>query len=284
VTFALDWITSPNADQTSPIIIIITGIAGQTTNHYVRYFAKYCISDKNKYRVAVFNWPGCGDVDLTSPYLDIYGDISCIHTIMEHMAEQHPNVKIHLVGFSLGGNLTLRYLAQVGSDAKVTSAVTLAAGYDLKLGIEALGNSLYMSIITNKWKKILAKHEWLYKPENEINFEEVLKSKTLQELDSKFTLKVTKSVDLDEFYKAHSSNMLSNIKVPCLMLNSKDDPVVPRKDLKYPIDEAYENPYLFAVVTNYGGHMAWATGILQTSGKTWMDTVALEFIQATQYI
>ena len=112
--------------------------------------------------------------------------------------------------------------------------------------------------------------------EKKINIEDVLRTTSSQEFDRKFTIKVAEHTDTEGYYKAGScEDMLKNIKVPVLLLSSKDDPVVAFKGMEGKIKD---NEKLIVANTKVGGHCGFFEGIWKPT--RWYPKPCLEFFEA----
>jgi predicted alpha/beta-fold hydrolase len=78
------------------------------------------------------------------------------------------------------------------------------------------------------------------------------------------------------YHSASAINHLSSdsIKLPLLVVNAKDDPLVPPNAI--PVEKLKNNSSVVAVLTECGGHLGW----LDWLGNNWFNRVAVEYIQA----
>ncbi|EDO34154.1 predicted protein [Nematostella vectensis] len=111
---------------------------------------------------------------------------------------------------------------------------------------------------------------------------EVYGATTLQEIDEAFCRRMACFDDLIEFYQHNSSsNYLHNVKLPLLLLNARDDPIVPEQLYVSPKKHVHENPNAMFVVTEHGGHLGYYEGgLIGISDLTWLDRSLLQYILA----
>lgn len=90
-----------------------------------------------------------------------------------------------------------------------------------------------------------------------INFEEIKHIETWKEFDDKFTLRVHPNFKtVAEYYYASSClNKVKDIKVPTMVIHSKDDPIIPIDCL--PIDECIANDKIIVGIVRKGGHVCY---------------------------
>merc|ERR1719354_348084 len=115
-----------------------------------------------------------------------------------------------------------------------------------------------------------------------INWKHTFSARALQDLDENFTLKMCKETcDVDDFYRCNSSSrVLDRITLPVLLINAKDDPIVPEELHKYPKQLVGINKNALFVRPAYGGHLGFFEGGLVVPNRvTWLDRMLTEFIQ-----
>lgn len=83
---------------------------------------------------------------------------------------------------------------------------------------------------------------------------------------------------IEEYYTESSGkNYLANIKIPFLVLQALDDPIIPSNAIPY---RAFlENPNLILATTHTGGHIAWFEG-WDVATYNWADSACIEFMQS----
>ena len=113
---------------------------------------------------------------------------------------------------------------------------------------------------------------------SETKIESLKSLKTLRELDDLITTPKFLYESTDHYYAMESSkHYIPKIKIPYLILNSLDDPIVPAENIA--VSECLSNPNIILALTEFGGHGAWYEGWNPYS-KTYSDTVALSWFNA----
>ena len=127
------------------------------------------------------------------------------------------------------------------------------------------------NILTRNFFKYIKRNKEIFK--NAVDLDLLFKCKSLRDIDTILTKKIFNIKSLNEYYQQESSvRHLKNIKIPFLILNSKDDPIIP----EFIIDktECLKNKNILLVVTPYGGHL----GFLKNSLKDSLaDDIILDF-------
>jgi predicted alpha/beta-fold hydrolase len=283
VEIAVDWIEGPpDINDATPIILIVPGIAGHSSNDYIKNFVHFC--KLSGFRTVVFNWPGC-DNKLTKPYLQTTGDSKDLKLAVEHIHTHCPRALMMCVGYSLGGNLLLRYLGEDGHNTPFKSAIVLSTGYDVVEGAKKLTSNFYRKALVGKWRGVLLKNKDVFEG-SEIDIERVLKAETPAELDTTFSVPLLKMESLEHYYRSSSAvHFMKHIAIPTLLLNARDDPIIHHSLIDIAIKSMQSNQNLIVGFTKYGGHQGWIQGGFWFSDNiTWMDTICLEFMQSTVHL
>ena len=114
--------------------------------------------------------------------------------------------------------------------------------------------------------------------EPKINYFDLIKSKNLIELDSKFAARLDGFTNIHEFYKGGSCKEdLIRVKVPLLMLSALDDPICFKECIPYV--ECLQNPNVILATTEFGGHLGWYEGWFPLQ-KSFAYSVTTEWCQS----
>ena len=183
----------------------------------------------------------------------------------------------HLIGFSLGGNFSLRVAANAHDRAVSLKNViafcpVIHAGASNRVLNEAK-NKLYGSYFVRKWKRSLRK-KLVHFPE--FSYAEKLDSmKTLEQMNDQLIPKYTGFRNVDEYFDAYAldSERLSNTICPCYLHFAKDDMIIPADG----VEVLAENSNLDVVVTKHGGHCGFLSN---WKFDSWQDDRALAIIQS----
>ena len=197
--------------------------------------------------------------------------------IIDH-ALVHNYREISLVGFSLGGNIILKYLGELGANApsEIKSAVAFSAPCDLTSSSLQLGewqNRIYMSrFMTGLKEKIEIKNEQF---PNQLDLSGLKKMKTFAEFDDRFTAPLNGFTDARDYWtKASSKPHLSNIRIPALLISALNDPFLP--PACFPEEIARASQQFHLEMPKHGGHVGFAT----RSEEYWSETRCGEFLEA----
>jgi predicted alpha/beta-fold hydrolase len=186
---------------------------------------------------------------------------------------------ISLVGFSLGGNLTLKYLGEQSSQlyTNVKRAVTFSVPINLHtscIEISKPSNWVYNKrFLTSLKEKVFKKA----KSFPNINIEPLSSITRLIEFDNLYTAPIHGFIDAVDYYKQCSAiRFIEYIERPTLIVSALNDPFLSTDC--YP-HHLHNHPYLKFEYPKRGGHVGFA--LFNQNGLYWSELKALQFIQST---
>lgn len=261
------------------VVVIIHGLEGSSQSKYVTALGR--ISNEEGYDVAAVNLRGCSGE--TNRLLSSYhsGKTNDLAEILDYLESEKAYESYHIVGYSLGGNLLLKYMGESRNDysSKLQGAVGVSVPCDLKGSSEAIAkfwNMVYMQrFLISLKKKTKIKLEQF--PENDLRKEAILNSKNFLDFDNYFTAPVNGFKDANDYWKQNSCNQfLEGIKIPSLLVTSSDDPFL--SDSCIPLKQAKNNAYFHLEVTKYGGHVGYNSNFDNGSGF-WLERRIIDFFK-----
>jgi uncharacterized protein len=261
------------------LILLIHGLEGSSES-------KYMISSANQFNTmsldtVCFNLRGCSGEDnlLLSTYHS--GKTEDVNFVVDYLLDNYDYNNIIIVGFSLGGNLTLKYLGEKGDTVspKIKGGVAISVPVDIATAekeMDKLKNKLYMEMFFKTMKnKVLEKaHKF---PEYKLDKNKLFKATKFKHLEYLYTVPVFGFESPEDYWiKASSKPYLSKIKTPTLLINSKDDTFLSKAC--YPFDEAHDSEYFFLEAPNYGGHCGFMSSF-KPSDNRWLEQRMEKFIR-----
>ena len=261
------------------LVIIIHGLEGSSDSKYVTALAQ--ISNEYGFDAVAVNLRGCSGE--TNRLLSSYhsGKTDDLAEILTYLEKNQVYDSYHVVGYSLGGNLLLKYMGEDRSDypSKLKAAVGVSVPCDLKGSSESIAkfwNMVYMqNFLLSLKKKTKIKLEQF--PTNGLNQEAILSAKNFLDFDNFFTAPVNGFKDANDYWKQNSCNQfLRGIEVPSLLITSIDDPFLSASCV--PVDEAKNNKFFHLEVTKYGGHVGYNSTFENGSGF-WLEKRIIDFFQ-----
>lgn len=268
----LDW-SYPLTGDSQKLLIILHGLEGNSQRPYVLGMADNF--NRNGWDVAAINLRGCSGV-LNRLYRSYNAGASeDLKEVILHSLSKNKYKEIGLTGFSLGGNLMLKYLGE-GKDVpvEIKAAVAISTPCDLHQSLKKLEepkNRIYSGRFVKKLKQQLLLRESVF-PER-IEKKQILACKSLYAIDELYTGKAHGYENAIDYYeKCSALHFIPSIKIPTLLINAKNDAFL--SDNSTPVALAEDHPYFYLEMPKYGGHV----GFLQHRKTTYTEDRALEFI------
>ncbi len=193
-------------------------------------------------------------------------------------ADNHKGInKIVLVGFSLGGNMTLRYLAEDHLNPKIVAAVAVSVPLELHdscVQISSNSNKIYANRFLKSLKQKVSAKSKVF---SEISTDELPKIRDLQTFDDLYTAPLHGFKDAMDYYNSCSSiYVLDQIKIPTLIINALNDPFLPQSC--YPNKLLDHNPNVYLETPSKGGHVGFYSN--HNNGIYWSEKRTFEFVNA----
>ena len=271
----LDWSYATNVGSRK-LVILSHGLEGNSTRQYILGMVR--ILNQHGFDCLAWNFRGCGgEMNKTARFYHS-GATEDLDLVVQNALSKDYD-QIHLFGFSLGGNLTLKYLGESGADlnAKIRNALVFSVPMDLRacsLSIIQPENKVYMHRFLNTLRpKVNAKAAFF---PDRINVNDQKHVRTLYDFDHVFTAPLHGFNGADHYYEQCSSKFfIKDIAIPTMVINAKNDPIVPFQSL--PLDELRSHTKVCLVATKDGGHCGFRPASVK-NGVYWSEERALQFL------
>ncbi|MFA5907095.1 MAG: alpha/beta fold hydrolase [Desulfobacula sp.] len=269
----LDW----SVNGHDRLAVISHGLEGCTDRAYVKGMVK-AVNDGG-WDALAWNYRSCSEEPnrlLRSYHNGVTDDLSFV---IDHARRKHPYTEIALIGFSLGGNLTLLHLGKETPDPIIKKAVVFSVPCDLKESAAILGkpvNKIYMKrFLIMLHEKIKAKMKLMPGLINDKDYETI---KDFKMFDDRYTAPIHGFKNAEEYWeKCSSKPYLSQIKIPTLIVNAVNDPFLPKAC--FPVKEADANKNLTLLMPESGGHVGFVS--FNRQNLYWSEKQAVDFLNNT---
>jgi uncharacterized protein len=263
---------SPTHSITKSLIILSHGLEGDTSRQYITGMVKNF--NENGFDCLAWNFRSCsGEMNQTKRFYHS-GATDDLETIVKYSLSKGYQ-KIYLAGFSLGGNLTLKYLGEKGQNLypEIQKAVTFSVPLHLSSSGKTIGWLYTKRFNKSLIKKILEKSKRF--PDFQIDTSNIAKIKTLQDFDDAYTSQLHGFIDAEDYYERNSSlYFLDKISIPTLIINAKNDPFLSKECFPFEKIKSMEKIYFQA--PEMGGHCGFYPDDYQ--GVLWSERRALEWV------
>jgi predicted alpha/beta-fold hydrolase len=256
-------------EQKKRLVIISFGMEGDSQRRYVRTMGRALLDYGRD--VWVWNYRGTSGEPNRKVHFYHGGLIDDLSMVVLE-ARKQGYLYIDLIGFSLGGNLTMNYLGRLGYrvPGEIRKAVCFSVPCDVEDCAHQLNlpaNGLYnRRFLKSFQERIREKMKVMPGHIDDLGYDEI---KSLQEYDQRYTVPHFGFESVTAFYRWVSSKyVLAGIQRPTLLVNALDDPFL--GESCFPRNEAGQHKFLTLEIAKHGGHLGFLPG--------WMEKRALEFL------
>jgi predicted alpha/beta-fold hydrolase len=257
-------------------IVLVHGLGGSASGVYMIRTARAALA--RGWSVVRMNLRNCGGTERLASTLYNAGQSDDLASVLEAIGAAGLPRPHAVIGFSLGGNLTLRYAGRAGGDALADAFVGVNPPVDLTRCIEALerpGNRPYHLYFR---AKLVAQIRAIRRVRDVPGPEASLKAiRGVRAFDDLFTAPDAGLPDAAAYYRhASAGPTLERIRRPALILSASDDPFVPVS--MFPPWEGV-SPHLRFLHPDSGGHCGyWAA----STPRYWAAEAALGFLDSPE--
>jgi len=261
-----------------PLLVLFHGLEGSSRSHYARALMRQ-VSDQG-WNGAVVHFRGCSGSPNKLGRAYHSGDADEIDWIMRRMADKYKDGPIYAVGVSLGGNALLCWLGRRREEA--FKLVTKAAAVSTPLDLTASGMTLqkgFNKIYTRHFLKSMRRTaaEKAERFPGLFDAQRAQRAKTLFEFDDAFTAPVHGFKNVNDYWQRSSSKpLLTQIAVPTLIINAKNDPFLPRSALPR---KREVSRHVTLELTEEGGHVGFVSGTFP-GNLNWLPDRLIRYFQS----
>jgi predicted alpha/beta-fold hydrolase len=263
----LDWFGPHQAD--APLVLVLHGLTGSSNSPYVAGLQQ--VMARQGWASVALNWRGCsGEPNLLSRSYHS-GASEDLASVVTHLRAKRPMAPLYAVGYSLGGNVLLKYLGETGQDSHLQGAVAVSVPFRLDQCADRIGMGF-----SRVYQRHFMREMLTYVRAKQRHFESAGISEGLAELsalgslenmrtfwdfDGRVTAPLHGYADARDYYRRASSRYyLGDIRTPTLMIQAADDPFVFRHSLPEPEELA---SCIEFELQDKGGHVGFVEGTVK---------------------
>lgn len=269
----LDWSTVGG----HRLAVLSHGLEGHSDRAYVRGMVR-ALNDAGIDAVA-WNYRGCSGEPNRLLRMYHNGTYDDLHHVIRHAAGQGGYRAVFLIGFSMGGNMTMLYLGKQADE--VPAYVKGAVGFsvpchlaDASRQLDRRENVFYMQrFLKSLHRKIRDKQDRFPRELDDTDYHKI---RSFRQFDDRYTAPIHGFADAADYWRQCSCGpWLTRIRVPALLVNAQDDPILAGGC--YPVRECRQNPRVHLETPRYGGHVGFVA--FNRTRRYWSEDRALKFIQ-----
>ncbi|MSR16510.1 MAG: hydrolase [Methylococcaceae bacterium] len=278
----IDWY----GEGDKPLIILLHGLTGSSESVYIKGL-QHLLFTQN-FRSVTLNFRGCSGEPNQTARCYHSGETEDIHFLYQTLREREPNTLFAAIGFSLGGNVLLKWLGEQSENVALFAAVAVSVPFVLSECSTKLNygfSKFYRMNLLRELKTYIAdKQTHLEKIgfQNEADklnaLGDLSKIKSFWEYDERVVAKLHGFRNAHDYYARSSSRQfLKKITVPTLLIQAIDDPFMTKKT----IPEASElSDFVQLEMTEQGGHVGFVAGKNPFEPVYWLEQRISNFLEA----
>lgn len=255
-------------------VLLHHGLEGSSASGYMVSMAQ-CLLEAG-FTVHRLNMRSCGASETLTDTLYHSGLTQDVRAVLEQLRAAGRGPRF-LVGFSLGGNVTLKFAGEMGDSARelVTGICAVSTPIDLHACVRRLGlpeNAVYarrfIGSLRARYRRRHAAH-----PEK-FPLDGIDSTHTIFDFDDRFTSRAFGFGSAPNYYATQSAMLfLEGIRVPALVIQAQDDPLIPFSI--YESGAVRSNPCIELITPEHGGHLGF---ISKHKPRFWLDWVVRDWI------
>lgn len=265
----LDWV----GDATSgPIVVVLPGLQGDVQSSPVRGILKAC--ESRGWRGVLLNYRGHLE---PNRFVASYhcGKTCDLDYLVRRLHEREPHTPIGVVGLSVGANICLKWLGESGQRGQtlpVAATVMVSAPFHLGTVARKIENGfsriyqkhLLKSLHTDVERKMRVLDVGLG-----LTPDELPQLNTFVKFDERISAPINGFLNAADYYeKTRTDTLLHHINIPTLIINARNDPLVPAHLIPLPENVS---PQVTLETPRNGGHMGFITGRRPWAPRYWLD-------------
>ena len=259
-----------------PTVILLHGLEGSSGSIYVLSTAHKAY--RAGFNVLRLNMRNCGGTEHLTPTLYNSGMTGDLEAVIRELTEQDGLRRILLAGYSMGGQLILKFAGERGAEMPEAVVGLCAISPSIDLGacadqIARPSNRMYQRRFLRSLQRRMRHKQRLYPHLYDIS--DIRRVRTIRDFDERYTARQGGYRDADDYYaRASALQFVHRIRRPTLIIHAQDDPFVPFSSFRHP--SLIENPHILFLAPVHGGHVGF---IAQASGEDrfWAEQRLVEF-------
>ena len=204
------------------------------------------------------------------------GKTDDINFVMNHLRNRFPAKRLFAIGYSLGGNALLKYLAEYQTNP-LHAAVTVSVPFDLAGSAAKLNKGIsriYQYRLCKLMQRSVFRKRQLLKSRMQIH--KLRELKTFRLFDDYITAPVHGFKGVDDYYHKASSNVvIKEIQTPTLILHAKDDPFVAQNSI--PTEDELSS-YVSLELSEFGGHVGFTNIRNPFKPEFWLEERIVKYV------
>ena len=260
-----------------PALLALHGLESSSSAHYMRGIADKAYAAG--FNVILLNQRNCGGTEQHAAGLYHSGLTADADHVIREIAERDRIDRVVVVGYSLGGNLSLKLAGDYGDAPPPQLRGVCAVSPAIELGecvraLERRHNIVYQwNFVRGLRGRMRRKVRW---HPDRFSVAGLWRIQTVRQFDEIYTAPHFGFRDATDYYhRASAMRVIDRVRVPTLIITAEDDPFVPHAPFHDP--SVTNNPHIRLIITRHGGHCGFVGDALNGDDGYWAETCVVDF-------
>ncbi len=267
----LDW----NNQQSGPLILVLHGLEGSSNSNYAAGILRSF--SQRGWAAVLMHFRGCSGEPNRLARRYHAGETDDLAYVLELLRKRYPDRPVFAIGYSLGGNVLLKWLGETGKNNPLTAALAISVPFQLADCAERLNHGfslIYQKILL---AIMLRATREKYTRRDDIDLRILKRLRTIRDFDNHITAPLHGFNDVEHYYGAASSyQQLKHIRTPTLLLHARNDPFMWPSTLPGKNDLSDQ---VTLELSADGGHVGFVSG-LPFRPVYWLEHRIPEYIES----
>jgi len=267
-----------------PLIILLHGLTGSSQSKYIKGLQQALLNQG--LRSAALNFRGCSGEYNHSSRCYHSGETGDIDFLYRTLRKREPDTPLAAVGFSIGGNVLLKWLGEQGTNVDLFAATAVSVPLVLSTCANKLDNGfskLYRASLLRELKEYIQLKQLHLESLGNSEEARILKQigclddiHSFWQYDDRVVAKLYDFANVEDYYQRSSSRQfLQSIAVSTLLIQAEDDPFMTPEVIP---ELAELSSSVTLELTSAGGHVGFIAGYNPLQPEYWLEQRIPEFL------
>lgn len=269
----LDW----TVNSGDPLVMVLHGLEGSSESKHIRGLLSQCI--QRGWRGVVMHFRNCSGEPNRLARSYNAGDTDDVAEVVGNLQQREPGLQLALVGYSLGGNVLLKWLGEQAERFSIKAAVAVSVPFSLERvarrlqsGFSKLYQHYFLASLIASYRRKF-EHLAITPP---VAFKDLATLQDFFDFDDKITAPLHGYDGVHDYYRRASCRQyLHSIRCPTLILHALDDPFMTPEVV--PDADELSDSILFELSAK-GGHVGFVSGVLPGRAEFWLEQRIPKFL------
>lgn len=267
-------------NNSGPLILVLHGLEGSITSHYAEGILETLY--QQDFRPVFMHFRGCGDEPNRLPKSYHFGDTGDLGLVLQHIQARSGKAIAAAIGYSLGGNVLLKWLGEQGDASTLQTAIAISVPFNLNdcaLRLERGVSRIYRQHLLGHLRASYKRKFRRISVPLEVDVDSL---RSFREFDDQITAPLNGFNGVDHYYAESTSKpYLRRITTPTLILQALDDPFMYPDSLPCTDDLS---PTVTLELSDKGGHVGFIDGPGFWYRRFWLEQRIARHLKETLHV